>query len=361
MTGSIKKRPSGRWRARYRDLAGREYARHFVRKADAQRWLDEETADLVTGRYVAPGDRKITVEEWCETWLKGYATRESSIRQAKVHIARITQEFGPLPLSSVRASSVRSWMARLKREGLSDSYRFALHARLSQIMTDAVIDGLRADNPCSRRTSPGTGSQRAYVATEEQLWQLYEAAEPRYRPALLLGAFAGLRVSEACGLRVQDVDFWGPAITCAVQYGDKPLKTAKSGETIPISDTLATVLRECAAGRDEGPVLTADGEALGPWRVERHMRRIRQEVPGLSPEFRFHDLRHFYASLLIARGADVKVVQQRLRHASAKTTLDVYGHLWPDADQSTRTAIEAAMTGRIISRADPVRTDRDGE
>ena len=47
--------------------------------------------------------------------------------------------------------------------------------------------------------------------------------------------------------------------------------------------------------------------------------------------FRFHDLRHFLASLLIASGADVKVVQARLRHASAKTTLDTYGHLWPDA------------------------------
>ena len=57
----------------------------------------------------------------------------------------------------------------------------------------------------------------------------------------------------------------------------------------------------------------------------------------LGPEgFRFHDLRHYLASLLIASGADVKVVQARLRHASAKTTLDTYGHLWPDADESAR-------------------------
>ena len=60
----------------------------------------------------------------------------------------------------------------------------------------------------------------------------------------------------------------------------------------------------------------------------------------------FHDLRHDLASLLIASGADIKTVQARLRHASATTTLDVYGHLWPDADESTRTAIAAVITAR---------------
>jgi integrase len=59
-------------------------------------------------------------------------------------------------------------------------------------------------------------------------------------------------------------------------------------------------------------------------------------VDGLPEGFRFHDLRHYLASLLIAGGADVKVVQARLRHASAKRTLDTYGHMWPDADESTR-------------------------
>jgi hypothetical protein len=51
------------------------------------------------------------------------------------------------------------------------------------------------------------------------------------------------------------------------------------------------------------------------------------KVPGLAPDFRFHDLRHYFASLLIANGADVKVVQARLRHASATTTLNTHSHL----------------------------------
>ena len=64
-------------------------------------------------------------------------------------------------------------------------------------------------------------------------------------------------------------------------------------------------------------------------------------------DFRFHDLRHYYASMLIASGADVKVVQTRVRHASGKTTLDTYAHLWPDSDDSTRAAIDNAMTARV--------------
>ena len=70
-----------------------------------------------------------------------------------------------------------------------------------------------------------------------------------------------------------------------------------------------------------------------------------------------HDLRHYFASLLIASGLDVKVVQIRLRHASAKTTLDVYGHMWPDKDESARAVVAAVFKDRDSARADSLRTD----
>jgi len=86
--------------------------------------------------------------------------------------------------------------------------------------------------------------------------------------------------------------------------------------------------------------------------LERAFRAARDRVPGLPAGFPYHDLRHYLASLLIVFGADVKVVQARLRHASAKTTLDTYGHLWPDRDDSTRAAIDAVLS----ARADYLRT-----
>ena len=82
----------------------------------------------------------------------------------------------------------------------------------------------------------------------------------------------------------------------------------------------------------------------------------RKKVEGLPAGFRYHDLRHYFASLLIADGADVKTVQAR-RHASAKTTLDTYGHLWPDKDESTRATIDAVIKARFQDHADSVRTE----
>ena len=78
-------------------------------------------------------------------------------------------------------------------------------------------------------------------------------------------------------------------------------------------------------------------------------------MQGLPEGFRLHDLRHYYASLLINSKLDVKVVQARLRHASAKTTLDTYGHLWPDSDETTRAAISTVMTARNGNSAATVR------
>lgn len=335
------------WRARYRDTAGQEHARHFDRKTDAEQWLARATAALVTGTHVAPRDARITVEQWCDSWVAGYAARDSTIRQAKVHLARITAAFGATPLSGVRPSMVKAWTVRLKAEGLEESYVYALHARLAQVMSDAVHDGLLARNPCSRRTAPPMGEQRAFVATTEQVWALYEATAARHRAAVLLGALVGLRLAEACGLRVTDVDFMRGIVHPTVQYPELELKTAMSRTAVPIPDDLALDLAAHVKAHPSPWVLSnEDGEQLGPWALQRAYRAARAKVPGLPGDFRFQDLRHYFASLLISEGADVKVVQARLRHASAKTTLDVYGHLWPDSDDSTRAAVATVMASR---------------
>lgn len=82
MAGNIAKRPDGRWRARYRDESGKEHARHFGRKVDAQHWLDEQTSRLLMGTHVAPKHAKITVGQWCDTWLDGYRAQPRLHRPA---------------------------------------------------------------------------------------------------------------------------------------------------------------------------------------------------------------------------------------------------------------------------------------
>jgi integrase len=87
-----------------------------------------------------------------------------------------------------------------------------------------------------------------------------------------------------------------------------------------------------------------------------HQWRKATRASGLEG-MRLHDLRHFYASGLIASGCDVVTVQRALGHASANTTLATYSHLWPDADDRTRAAAEHLMTSALQDRADLVRTN----
>ena len=196
-----------RWRARYVDDRGREHGKAFARKADAMRWLDKQTAAIVFGTHVAPRDAQLTVEQWCDMWIDGYkVNRESTVRQARTHIRQIVAEFGDVPLSAVRPSQVKAWVAKLQRD-MEPSYVYALHSRLSQVLSDAVHDGVLGRNPCSRRTAPPMGKQKPYVATTEQVWAIHDAMPDHLRVAVLLGAFAGLRVADASALRVRDVDF----------------------------------------------------------------------------------------------------------------------------------------------------------
>lgn len=176
---------------------------------------------------------------------------------------------------------------------------------------------------------------------------MHDVMPEHLRAAVLLGAFAGLRLAETCGLRVVDVDFMRGIVSPVVQYPEQPLKSDTSRTAVPIPESLALDLSAHVAQWRAETVLTNEwGKRLAPWCLERAMRSARAKVPGLPDGFRYHDLRHYFASLLIASGADVKVVQARLRHASAKTTLDCYGHLWPDSDDSTRAAVEAVFSAR---------------
>jgi integrase len=346
-----------RWRARYVDNAGREQTRHFDRKIDAQNWIKGVTASLVRGDYIDPKLARTTVGDWCDLWLRGYrARRKSTVRQAEVHIKIIKSAIGEMPLSAVKPSDVKESTSRLKAEGRAASYVYALHSRLSQLMSDAVHDGVIARNPCSRRTSPGTGSQRPYVATTEQVRALHESVPEGIRPAILLGAFVGLRLAEAAALRRDDVDFMRGVVSPAIQWPDEPLKSETSRTPVPIPHDLALLL-SAAVSRGEGTHLVTNeiGRPAGPWAIERAVRAVRPGIAGLPATFRFHDLRHYFASLLIADGLDVKTVQARLRHASAKTALDVYGHLWPDKDEASRATVSAAIASWNESPAESLR------
>lgn len=125
-----------------------------------------------------------------------------TVRQAEVHLAQIVATFGQAArLDAVVRSEVVGGEAEGARAVRLLRIR-ALHSRLSQVMSDAVHDGILARNPCSRRTSPGAGSQRPYVAAPSKARSLHDGVPGHLQPAILLGAFVGLRTAEARGLLV---------------------------------------------------------------------------------------------------------------------------------------------------------------
>lgn len=150
---------------------------------------------------------------------------------------------------------------------------------------------------------------------------------------------------------MEDVDFIRGIVYPHQQWPDKTLKTKGSEAPIPVPRELALLLAEFVQAYG-GPMVVTSGpgaKPCGPWTIERAVRAARPGTSGLPEGFSYHDLRHYFASLLIADGADIKTVQARMRHESATTTLDTYGHLWPDADESTRSAVGAVGAERMDS------------
>ncbi|WP_433721094.1 tyrosine-type recombinase/integrase [Microbacterium laevaniformans] len=349
---SIKQRPDGVWRARYRGPDGREYSKHARLKRDAQTWLDDATAAMKAGTWVDPSTSRITVGEWLTKWETGYAgNKPGTVKSAAVHLKLIREKFGTRQVRTIRPSDVKTWMAELS-EKYARSYVYAIHRRLHQVLEDAVHDGILARNPVSRRTSPPAPLQRPYVATTAQVWALYDALPKEYRSIVLLGAFVGLRAGEMAALTRDDVDWSGHTVTVATQHDNAGLKSDASAGTVPIPEELTEMLKMDAGERMIIPGVF--GRGVTAWQLNRVWADTRGSVKGLPQGFRIHDLRHYFASLLIAAGLDIKVVQTRMRHASPVVTLRTYGHLWPDTDDTSRAAVATVLA----LRPEPHRDDR---
>jgi hypothetical protein len=134
----IKRRADDVWRARYRDAGGREHARHFDRRVDAQRWLDEATSAVVTGAYTDPALARVTVGEWGRRWLDGHAALKPSTRGRYESLSRIPDPAGKL--------------ADLDRDITADEQGVAAaRARIAQLEAEPTLVGQSADRLAAER------------------------------------------------------------------------------------------------------------------------------------------------------------------------------------------------------------------
>ncbi|WP_439029257.1 hypothetical protein [Gordonia terrae] len=149
-TPSAKAGVGSRWRARYVDESGQEHERLFARKADAQSWIDGQTASVVGGNHVAPRRAAMTFEDWAALWIAGYeANRTSTVRMARSPHQATQRRVRQMALRPIKPSTVKVWLAKLdKVEDLAPGTVRALYSRLRHILDDAVYDGYFGKNPC---------------------------------------------------------------------------------------------------------------------------------------------------------------------------------------------------------------------
>ena len=152
-----------RYRPHFRDASGREVTKAFDRKVDAQRWLDERTAELVRGTYVHPELGRLTVGRWAETWIGGRAhlAPKTSASYRSMLRARVLPRWGEVPLSRVGHGDVVAWVAAMRADGLSASRTRQAYHLLTAMLDAAVKDGRLARNVASgvdyRGSRPPTG------------------------------------------------------------------------------------------------------------------------------------------------------------------------------------------------------------
>jgi len=353
--GSVKKLPNGKYRARYRGPDGRERARHFALKRDAERWVVTNESARAKGDWIDPDRGRLTVSEWAPVWLATKATLKAKSRLDYESVLRtqVVPRWGAVPLNRITHADVVAWVAELSRRLGPSRTRKALDV-LSQCLRMAIRDGRLARDPTLgvKRPRPRRGRQR--FLTHAEVDKLAAECPPPFDLFVLLVAYTGVRFGEAAGLRVGDLDLHRGRLrveTSVVEVlGQLEETTPKSHRTrtVPVPRFLREQLAALAAGRDPAHRLftTKNGRQLRNSNFRHQVFDPAVRRAGLAP-LTPHDLRDTAASLAVASGATVKAIQRMLGHASAAMTLDVYAGLFDDElDDVADRMSEAAEAAR---------------
>jgi integrase len=354
---SVQKRPNGKWRARYRDSAGKEHARHFDRKVDAQRWLDEVTALVVRGEYVDPASGKVTLGRYAAQWeavqVSSDGTRRIVDNALRLHLL---PALGSHPIGGVRPTMVQGFVRELESKGLAPGTVRNVYDVTARLFAAAVDDRVIAHSPCRKIRLPRDDSEEVVPPTVDEVAAVAGAIGDRWRALIVLLAGSGLRIGEARGLEVDDVDFLRRTIRVErqrLQSGElAPLKSKASRRVVPVGQVVIDELAAHLAAWPASGALFVDelGEPLPYWRWKRLLASACRTA---GVDVTAHGFRHFAASALIAGGASVKQVQAFLGHSSAMITLRVYAHFWPGDEDRTRNVLDAALS----PLADSLRTE----
>ncbi|GAA3044565.1 tyrosine-type recombinase/integrase [Actinokineospora globicatena] len=356
---AAKRKPPGRWMVLHLDKASKQRSRTFATKTSAETYYMALLASIEANTYVDPAAGKVKFAEIAEKWLESrHDLRESTWWKYRGLLDNhVIPRWGDLPVNAIDTEDISVWVAKLLKSsseggsGLGPSQaRHALRV-LSMVLKWCVPKRLPS-NPARGVKAPVLPDAEHIYLSYAQVEKLADSAgnlRTKYnqptasaavnRALILLLAYTGLRWGEAASLRISRIDLARRRIRVVCTFyevggvqKEGPTKTGKS-RTVGFPAFLVPILAELIGERpgDELLFLTKRGQSLraNNWRVREFNAAVTAAdlaVKGLTP----HKLRHTAASLAIAAGADVKVVQLMLGHRDAAMTVNIYGHLWPD-------------------------------
>lgn len=335
-----------RYRVRYRDPARKSKEKGgFARKKDAEDYLASVTVASNRGEYVDPTSAKATIGELGALWIANQShLKPSSFRSVetawRVHVEPV---WGARRLGDIKHSDVQSWVTKFAGvDGKTRSATVVLRAYgvLASILDVAVRDRRVTLNVAREVNLPRKAKKPRVYLTADQV-ELLAANSGEWGTFVHVLAYTGLRTGEAIGLRVGSLDMLRRRIQVqenAVLVGSKVIVgTPKTHEnrSVAFAAFLAEPLARACEGKAREHLVFGKGLA--------HMARIQsdqgwfynavrssREVDATFPRVTPHDLRHTAASLAISAGANPKLVQRMLGHASAAMTLDTYADLFAD-------------------------------
>jgi integrase len=350
--GWIRKRDdSGNFEATYRDPSGRKRSKSFRTKAEAKAFLAAVETSKNRGEWLDPQRGKLKFEQYAWQCFDSAAHLRPGTRlKVRGHLQNyLLPSFGEMPLSAIHPTHVRTFVSELENEGLASGTIAAVYRTFVKIMRTAEIDSLISRSPCVGIDLPRQTSHEEMVfLTPEEIDRLADAIDDRFGTLVYSAAYTGMRWGELAALKVSRLNLLKGTVdvmeSLAEINGHFFLQGTKTGarRSLSLPRFLAEMLGE-HIGRFsgvDGHVFTApEGGPLRRTFIRRHFKPA-AAAASLDPSFRFHDLRHTCASLLIAQGAHPKEIQERLGHSTIRLTFDRYGHLFPSLDERLREGLE---------------------
>jgi integrase len=352
------------WIVDYVDGQGDRHIQTFERKKDADAYRDTVARDVRDGVHTAPS-KSITVADAAENWLihiEREGRERSTWTQYRQHVTKhINPRLGNSKLAALTTPRINSFRDELLAD-ISRPLARKVLVSLKSLLREAQRRGdvaqnvslsvsIGIDKRAKRKLKVGTD-----IPTPDEIKRLIDAATGKWRPLIVTVVFTGLRASELRGLRWEDVDLKCGELHVrqrADRYNNIGAPKSHSGErSIPLGPFVVNTLKEWKLACPKGEAGLVFPTTTG--RIEHHKNMLRALGPvmvkaGLTdkegePKYALHAFRHFYASWCINRkedgglGLPLKVVQERLGHASILMTSDTYGHLFPRGDDGDELA-----------------------